>query len=204
MMMLFVVMLVSRAEKNDLEGDAEDAQAKATVVQPSPMPTAEPSPVAVSSTSVVISGGAVDELFQEFQTPEFAAIQKQVSIDRISDGSRKGLWVRILVKDVFASSSVEVDHRFLPSLDRIGVLFSKLPVDVAVEASANRDELIRKPYLSVWEFSAARAATIVQRWQKQNDFGDRRLSAVGRGYRARTGDDIELEFKVFERLPKQP
>lgn len=197
-MMLFTVTLISRAEKAGQEkGDqGEGGPSVADGIRPTP--TAMPSPTQSSSSSIARQG-ATEEFFLELGSPELSVLRQNVTVERIQNDSRKGLWVRVLAAQVFTSGRPELDSRFLPTLDRLGALFSKWQLEVRVEASVSHDELIQRPYRNAWDLSAARAAAVVARLQKRNDFLERTLFAVATGYRPRGEAAQEIEFKIYDR-----
>lgn len=197
MMMLFTVTLISRAEKASQDEGRGDAISPSLGLMPTPavLPSASPESHSASDTG----HGAVDDFFLEFESPESALIRQNVAIARIPNDPRKGLWVRVLVSQVFAPGRAEIDSRFIGTLDRLGALFSKWRVEVRVEASVSHDELIQRPYQNAWELSAARAAAVVARLQKKNDFIDGSLFATAVGYRQRSDENREIEFKIYDR-----
>lgn len=92
------------------------------------------------------------------------------------------LWVEVEMKTepLFASASSEVEDEAFPPLKKLAAILKTLPNSIDVEGHTDNLPIRNEIFLSNWELSAARAASVVHLFTK---FGvdPKRMSSIGYG-----------------------
>lgn len=104
---------------------------------------------------------------QERRAEEEAQRLRQALLEEIEDGRllirREGteIIIQILEKDSFASGSAALEASFLPTLERVGSLMTRVDGAIAVSGHTDNVPISTSQYRSNWDLSAARAASVV-------------------------------------------
>jgi chemotaxis protein MotB len=109
------------------------------------------------------------------------ALQTLVDADLVAV-RRHEFWLEVEVKTdiLFASGEANLSDKAIPALDALANTLRKYPNPVRVEGHTDNRPINTRYYPSNWELSAARAASVVHRFQRAGLSSDR-LSVIGFG-----------------------
>ncbi len=132
------------------------------------------------------------ELMEETVSLEMGATELSDKMQMIFDS--RGLVVRLAAKDFFEPGEAQVKPDLKPILDRIGRVVSRTRRMIRVEGHADPLEMNQAGrYRNAWEFSAARAANVVDYWVKRFELNPRNIGVAGYGpYRPLSEGQSEL------------
>jgi chemotaxis protein MotB len=125
---------------------------------------------------------AADEEFDEIKQEITALLAAKGNEDKVKlSVNGRGLVISLKEAGFFDSGSAEIHPASLPLLEEVAKSILEYANDVRIEGHTDNVPVSSRTFLSNWELSSARAATIVHYMISSLGFAPARLSVIGYG-----------------------
>jgi chemotaxis protein MotB len=149
-------------------------------------------PVAAPKSSESAAQQPLDDMLRQL-----ARARQGVQVVRQGEG----VYLRLPEPVLFDRGSAELKPEAAPFLKEIAAGLQKLPNTVVVEGHTDNVPVVRGPYRSNWELSAARAESVVDHWIRREGLAPERLAVAGYGeHRPFVPNDSDLNRALNRRI----